>query len=127
MVSGIYEVQAHYYSFHLSCWTYCGSSISHLSRSSQREPEQVFILLESIFATFDKIAKLRGVYKVETVRWYSFSLHLKVNTSQPQALRSSSYRLEIAIWLPRVFLTPSLNMLSSWQSLRWIAAKGFML
>eukprot|EP00538_Stauroneis_constricta_P012892 CAMPEP_0119571340 /NCGR_PEP_ID=MMETSP1352-20130426/44071_1 /TAXON_ID=265584 /ORGANISM="Stauroneis constricta, Strain CCMP1120" /LENGTH=1278 /DNA_ID=CAMNT_0007621019 /DNA_START=47 /DNA_END=3883 /DNA_ORIENTATION=- len=35
--------------------------------SSTREPEQVFILLESIYGAFDKIARQRGVFKVETI------------------------------------------------------------
>ncbi|KAL3937629.1 MAG: hypothetical protein SGBAC_007303 [Bacillariaceae sp.] len=35
--------------------------------SSQREPSQVFILLESIYSAFDKIAYRHNVFKVETV------------------------------------------------------------
>jgi hypothetical protein len=35
--------------------------------SSQREPSQVFILLETIFRSFDKIAQKRNVFKVETI------------------------------------------------------------
>eukprot|EP00977_Amphora_coffeiformis_P022505 scaffold10917_cov155-Amphora_coffeaeformis.AAC.6 len=35
--------------------------------SSTREPTQVFTLLETIYRAFDKIAKRRGVFKVETV------------------------------------------------------------
>ena len=35
--------------------------------SSEREPEQVFTLLESIFQTFDKLARRRAVFKVETI------------------------------------------------------------
>jgi len=35
--------------------------------SSAREPHQVFILLESIYGAFDKIAYRHGVFKVETV------------------------------------------------------------
>jgi class 3 adenylate cyclase len=35
--------------------------------SSTREPSQVFILLETIYKSFDEIAKRRGVFKVETV------------------------------------------------------------
>ena len=35
--------------------------------SSTREPSMVFILLESIYNDFDKIAKRRSVFKVETV------------------------------------------------------------
>jgi hypothetical protein len=35
--------------------------------SSVREPTQVFTLLETIFHSFDEIAKKRGVFKVETV------------------------------------------------------------
>ena len=35
--------------------------------SSERQPEQVFTLLESIFQTYDRIAKRRRVFKVETI------------------------------------------------------------
>jgi class 3 adenylate cyclase len=35
--------------------------------SSSREPIQVFQLLETIFAAFDKLAKQHGVFKVETI------------------------------------------------------------
>eukprot|EP00980_Cylindrotheca_fusiformis_P018538 scaffold6132_cov80-Cylindrotheca_fusiformis.AAC.1 len=35
--------------------------------SSAREPQQVFLLLESIYASFDKIAYRHNVFKVETV------------------------------------------------------------
>jgi class 3 adenylate cyclase len=34
---------------------------------SEREPTQVFILLETIYCAFDSIAKLNGVFKVETI------------------------------------------------------------
>ena len=37
------------------------------SWSSQREPSQVFTLLEQIYGAFDTLAKRRGVFKVETV------------------------------------------------------------
>lgn len=35
--------------------------------SSQREPEQVFKLLEAVFAACDEVAQRRRVFKVETV------------------------------------------------------------
>jgi class 3 adenylate cyclase len=35
--------------------------------SSVREPAQVFTLLETIYSAFDKIAKRRHVFKVETI------------------------------------------------------------
>jgi hypothetical protein len=35
--------------------------------ASTREPQQVFILLESIYGAFDKVAYRHGVFKVETV------------------------------------------------------------
>jgi class 3 adenylate cyclase len=35
--------------------------------SSERQPEQVFTLLETIFQTFDRIARVRHVFKVETI------------------------------------------------------------
>jgi class 3 adenylate cyclase len=37
------------------------------SWSSQRSPEQVFTLLQTLFNTFDGIAKKCGVFKVETI------------------------------------------------------------
>lgn len=37
------------------------------SWSSSREPQEVFLLLETLYAAFDKAAKRRGVYKVETI------------------------------------------------------------
>ena len=37
------------------------------SWSSERSPGQVFILLESIYGAFDRIADRRGVFKVETI------------------------------------------------------------
>ena len=35
--------------------------------SSVREPAQVFILLESVYHAFDRIAQKRRVFKVETI------------------------------------------------------------
>jgi class 3 adenylate cyclase len=35
--------------------------------SSAREPSQVFVLLETLYSSFDKIAYRQGVFKVETV------------------------------------------------------------
>jgi class 3 adenylate cyclase len=32
-----------------------------------REPPQVFILLETIYGAYDRIARKRGVFKVETI------------------------------------------------------------
>lgn len=35
--------------------------------SSSREPTHVFILLEALYGAFDKVARRRGVFKVETI------------------------------------------------------------
>ena len=35
--------------------------------SSEREPEQVFTLLETIFQTMDRLARRKTVFKVETI------------------------------------------------------------
>ena len=35
--------------------------------SASRTPEQVFELLELLYRTFDRLAKRRGVFKVETI------------------------------------------------------------
>ena len=41
--------------------------VGFTSWSSQRDPEQVFTLLQAIFKSFDKAARKRGVFKVETI------------------------------------------------------------
>lgn len=42
--------------------------------SSVREPSQVFSLLETVYHSFDVIAKRRRVFKVETVSPNSLSI-----------------------------------------------------
>jgi class 3 adenylate cyclase len=37
------------------------------SWSSVRDPAQVFILLQTVYEAFDKIAKHRRVFKIETI------------------------------------------------------------
>ena len=44
-----------------------GDLVGFTAWSSQREPHQVFRLLETIYASFDKIAVKRGIFKVETI------------------------------------------------------------
>ena len=44
-----------------------GDIAGFTSWSSQREPSQVFVLLESIYNAFDKIARRRKVFKVESI------------------------------------------------------------
>lgn len=44
-----------------------GDIVGFTSWCSQRDPEKVFTLLESIFKAFDKSARKRGVFKVETI------------------------------------------------------------
>ena len=41
--------------------------VGFTSWSSQRDPEQVFTLLQAIFKSFDKAARKRKVFKVETI------------------------------------------------------------
>ena len=41
--------------------------VSFTAWSSEREPSQVFVLLETIYQNFDKIAAKLGVFKVETI------------------------------------------------------------
>ena len=41
--------------------------VGFTSWSSTREPTQVFHLLESLFGKFDKLAKIHGVFKIETI------------------------------------------------------------
>ncbi|CAJ1964566.1 unnamed protein product [Cylindrotheca closterium] len=44
-----------------------GDMVGFTAWSSTREPSQVFILLETIYKEFDRLAKKREVFKVETV------------------------------------------------------------
>jgi class 3 adenylate cyclase len=44
-----------------------GDVCGFTSWCSQRDPEQVFCLLEAIYKAFDKLARRRGVFKVETI------------------------------------------------------------
>jgi class 3 adenylate cyclase len=54
--------------FFLPNSTYEKSDISGFTAwSSVRDPAQVFTLLESVYQAFDKIARKRGVFKVETI------------------------------------------------------------
>lgn len=46
--------------------------------SSVREPSQVFTLLETIYAAFDRVASRRRVFKVETVGTYSTTVSYHV-------------------------------------------------
>ena len=42
-------------------------AIGFTAWSSVRDPTQVFTLLEGIYNAFDRVAKRRGVFKVETI------------------------------------------------------------
>ncbi|CAB9508616.1 Receptor-type guanylate cyclase gcy [Seminavis robusta] len=44
-----------------------GDLVGFTAWSSSREPQHVFILLETLYGAFDKIAKRRRVFKIETV------------------------------------------------------------
>ena len=41
--------------------------------SSEREPSQVFVLLETVYQAFDKIAAKMQVFKVETIGGETFT------------------------------------------------------
>ncbi|CAJ1964632.1 unnamed protein product [Cylindrotheca closterium] len=51
----------------LDTTVFCADIAGFTAWSSVREPTQVFTLLESVFCSFDKIARKRNVFKVETV------------------------------------------------------------
>jgi class 3 adenylate cyclase len=51
----------------LNCTVLFADIAGFTSWSSERAPAQVFILLETIYGAFDKIADRRGVFKVETI------------------------------------------------------------
>ena len=49
----------------LDPYAFCNTGFT--AWSSEREPAQVFTLLESLYGCMDKVAKRLGVFKVETV------------------------------------------------------------
>ena len=51
--------------------------------SSQREPSQVFTLLQTIFQAFDKLAKKRGVFKGKSTLLYCAICHGRKTNSHP--------------------------------------------
>jgi class 3 adenylate cyclase len=52
--------------FH-DCTVLFADIVGFTSWSSQREPTEVFTVLETLYGSFDRIAKKRGVFKVETI------------------------------------------------------------
>lgn len=50
-----------------SATIFFGDLVGFTAWSSTRSPEEVFELLETIYQTFDKIARKKSVFKVETV------------------------------------------------------------
>ena len=46
---------------------YAADIVGFTAWSSVREPTQVFSLLETVYAAFDRIARKRKIFKVETV------------------------------------------------------------
>merc|ERR1712241_623168 len=51
----------------LNCTVLFADISGFTSWSSERSPGQVFVLLETIYGAFDRIADRRGVFKVETI------------------------------------------------------------
>jgi len=51
----------------LNCTVLFADISGFTSWSSARSPDQVFVLLETIYGAFDRIADRRGVFKVETI------------------------------------------------------------
>lgn len=45
----------------------CYSIVGFTAWSSVHEPSQVFVLLETLYMSFDKAAKARRIFKIETV------------------------------------------------------------
>lgn len=58
--------------------------------SSTREPFQVFSLLETVYADFDRIAKRRGVFKVETIGDVSVNSPINSNRTYHKFRRAST-------------------------------------
>jgi class 3 adenylate cyclase len=54
-------------SLKLLCLVLFADLVGFTSWSSSREPPQVFALLEALYGAFDKIAKRRHVFKIETI------------------------------------------------------------
>ena len=53
--------------FFPNCTVLFADIVGFTAWSSEREPTQVFTLLQNVYKVFDKIARKRGVFKVETI------------------------------------------------------------
>ena len=80
--------------------------------SSEREPEQVFTLLETIFQTFDKIARRRSVFKVETIGDTYVAVTGLPDPQEDHAIVSYFYAIAIAffVYIPVCMFVIILNM-----------------
>jgi Adenylate and Guanylate cyclase catalytic domain len=68
--------------------------------SSEREPTQVFTLLEAIYKDMDRAAKKLSVFKVETVSDYSLFVSSKVDTPSHCRIPFVQYR-SATVMLPQ--------------------------
>ena len=72
--------------------------------SSTRDPEQVFILLQTVYQSFDRIAKRRKVFKVETVRYPMLAVHVFNSRRVPASPRTcliDRRQLSCSLWPTR--------------------------
>lgn len=84
--------------------------------SSEREPSQVFILLETIYQSFDQIAAKLKVFKVETIGGKSFAV-LYRRLMLLSCLRSSIRFFQTHMWPYVVYLLEEKAMPQSWPTL----------
>ena len=70
------------------CTVMFGDIAGFTAWSSAREPSQVFILLETIYGAFDKMAKQQKVFKVETIGDYYLAVTGLPDPQKDHAIRS---------------------------------------
>ena len=92
--------------------------------ASIREPSQVFTLLESIYRSFDKIAKRRQVYKVEVVGDCYVAVAGKIFSIAYQRHKNTFSQLFDALIKRKEFLFRCPTMLWLWLDLLAIALCG---
>lgn len=81
--------------------------------SSTREPTQVFLLLESVYGLFDKLAEKRGVFKIETIGDCYLAVAGLPDARSDHAVVMSKFASECCIQMSKLVSSSSTSSLSS--------------
>lgn len=86
-----------------ACTVFFADLVGFTSWSSSREPQQVFVLLETLYGAFDEIAKRRRIFKVETIGDCYVAVTGLPNPRQDHALAMARFANDCLVKSSEVF------------------------